>query len=152
MTPANADLVEAKIGAGEGNRTLVISLEGGRSGPDNRSSGGALSLKPAQQKQTEATEAMERAQAHAAQLERIRRASWITHNLDALIQSGKGHEPLDLDRFGSFIPKSGWPENDSPDNYHFAGTPVNASDKEGEETTMHRVARKLGLEMWTNFG
>ena len=93
----------------------------------------------------EAKEAAERAEAHAAYLERSRRASWVVHNLDAIIAAGNGHEPLDLDRFDASIPKSGWPDNDSPENYPFTGALVSMADE--KQTAMHKMAEKLHIKI-----
>ena len=98
-----------------------------------------------QKAEAEAKEAAERAEAHAAYLERSRRASWVVHNLDAIIAGGNGHEPLDLDRFEGSIPKSGWPEGDSPDNYSTSAPP--SLTEEGKPTAMHQLADKLGMKL-----
>ena len=60
-----------------------------------------------QKAEAEAKEAAERAAAQAEHIERSRRASWVVHNLDAIIAEGKGNEPLDLDRIRRSDPKGG---------------------------------------------
>jgi hypothetical protein len=92
-----------------------------------------------QQKQQDDSANTERQAAVQAEIERVRRGSWVT----ALLKNADPNAPFDPTAFEKAIPATGWPAGDGPENYHFAGQPVHGGDTEAANTMLGKLLKEL---------
>jgi hypothetical protein len=85
-----------------------------------------------QQKQQDDSANAERQAALQAEIERTRRGAWVVE----LLKNADPTAPFDANKFEEAIPQTGWPADDGPHNYHFAGQPVFGSDNDDVAGTM----------------
>lgn len=92
------------------------------------------------QKEADERASTEREAARAAELEKTRQGSWVHHKLKSLIESGRGDERLTDDALTNFVPATGWPPGEGPENYGPLGIPYAvASNDEAAQTPMGKA-------------